>query len=321
MRQKIPNFFIVGAAKAGTTSLYHYLNAHDEIYFSPIKEPNFFSTDIDTAEFTSVYKKNVDHIPESFFREKPQKNFQLSFIRDENKYLDLFRWADGESILGECSTSYLYSKEAARKIHEFNPGSKIIIILRNPVERTYSHYLMALRYGFTNLPFRKALEKDRNQNNKGWGKSELFIELSMYYEQISRYLKVFDENQVKIALFDDFKNDPLKLLNTFCHFLGVEEFNSVDDKKYNTALLPRSKNLNKLMVNSGIKNRISNLVNERAKEKLKKMFFQEHYVPDLNSDDRQYLQELFHDDVEKTSKLIQRDLSHWLKTSVPKPGL
>src|SRR6056297_944384 len=142
MEKKTPNLFIVGAAKAGTTSLYHYLKSHGDVYFSPVKEPNYFSTDIKTAEFTSIYKRNVDVVPKDFYNKKPEKNIQLSFIRDENRYRNLFQWVNGKSVVGECSTSYLYSKEAAENIIKFNPKAKIIIVLRNPAERTFSHYLM-----------------------------------------------------------------------------------------------------------------------------------------------------------------------------------
>ncbi len=312
MEKKTPNFFIVGAAKAGTTSLYHYLKSHEDVYFSPVKEPNYFSTDIKTAEFTSIYKRNVDVVPKDFYDKKPEKNVQLSFIRDQKLYLDLFKWVNGESVVGECSTSYLYSKKAAKNIYNFNPDAKIVIVLRNPAERTFSHYLMAVRYGFTRLPFRKALEKDKNQDDKGWGKTELFIELSQYAQQIKRYLDVFPEGNVKIVLFDDFKKDTLKTLNEISEFLGIEKFNDFDKKKYNRASLPKSKNLNSLMVNTGIKQKLAALFGERTKEKLKGVFFQENEVPELGKEDRKYLQRLFKSDIEQTSQIIGRDLSRWL---------
>ncbi len=312
MEKKIPNLFIVGAAKAGTTSLYHYLKSHKEVYFSPVKEPNYFSTDIKTAEFTSIYKRNIDVVPKDFYDKKPDKNIQLSFIREKKKYESLFKWVNGESVVGECSTSYLYSKEAAENIFKFNPAAKIIIVLRNPAERTFSHYLMAVRYGFTRLPFRKALEKDKSQYNKGWGKTELFLELSQYYEQVKRYLKIFPKGKVKIVLFDDFKNDTLKTLNEISDFLSIARFREFDKKKYNTASLPKSKNLNRLIVNTGIKQKLSGIFSDRAKEKLKGVFFQENEVPSLGKEDRKYLQRIFKSDIEKTSQLIGRDLSHWL---------
>src|SRR6056297_3099949 len=97
MKSHKPNFFIVGAAKAGTTSLYQYLNTHSNLYFSPVMEPHFFSTDIKTSEFTSIYKRNIDNLPQDFYQNKPKDSIQNVFIRDEKQYLNLFQWADGEA--------------------------------------------------------------------------------------------------------------------------------------------------------------------------------------------------------------------------------
>ncbi|HKK57920.1 MAG TPA: sulfotransferase [Salinivirga sp.] len=313
MKSHKPNFFIVGAAKAGTTSLYQYLNTHSNLYFSPVKEPHFFSTDIKTSEFTSIYKRNIDNLPQDFYQNKPKDSIQNVFIRDEKQYLNLFQWADGESAVGECSTSYLYSKEAAKNVKKFNPDAKIVIALRNPADRTFSHYLMAVRFGFTQLPFRKALHKDFNQHKKGWGKSELFIELSLYYEQIKRYMAQFPEEQIKIVLFDEFKKDPLSTVNEICDFLGIDKFSDIENKKHNAALMPKSKNLNRLMVNTGFKSKVSNILGEKAKDKLRQIFFQDDKIPKLSRQDRSYLQGLFKEDIQKTSELINRDLSHWLK--------
>lgn len=313
MKKHIPNFFIVGAAKAGTTSLYQYLNAHNDLYFSPVKEPHHFSTDIKTNEFTSIYKRNIDNLPEDFYQKKPKDSIQNVFVRNKAQYLKLFQWADGEKAIGECSTSYLYSKKAADNIRAFNPDSKIVIALRNPADRTYSHYLMAVRFGFTQLPFRKALHKDFNLNKKGWGKSELFIELSLYHDQIKRYMELFPKEQIKIILFDEFKKDPLQTINQICDFLDIEPLSSVEDKKHNAALMPKSKNFNRLMVNTGFKSKVSDILNEKAKDKLRRIFFQDKKIPKLSKEDRAYLQDIFRADIIKTSQLINRDLSHWLK--------
>jgi hypothetical protein len=313
MNKLYPNFFIVGAAKAGTTSLYHYLKTHEELYFAPIKEPHYFSSDIKTSEFNSIYKKNIEYIPTHFFKREPTDNLQNVFVRNNQHYLDLFKWVKNEKAVGECSTSYLYSKLAAENIHSFNPDSKIIIALRNPAERTFSHYLMAVRFGFTQLPFRKALEKDISQKKKGWGKSELFFELSLYHDQIKRYLDLFSENQVKVILFDDFKKDSLKTINEICDFLEISQVSCIDKKKHNAALMPKSKNLNRMLVNSGVKNKMSSILNEKTKDRLRQLFFQNSNIPKLNKEDRKYLNSYFKDDIEKTSALIQMDLSDWLK--------
>ena len=117
---KIPNLFIVGAPKCATTSLHHYLQQHPDIAMCKIKEPHFFCTD---------FHRECDT-----FHQAPT----LFEIRDESAYLSLFSHWKGEKIVGESSTSYLYSQTAADHIYDFNADAKIIIVLREPVSLLYS---------------------------------------------------------------------------------------------------------------------------------------------------------------------------------------
>ena len=126
----LPSFFIVGAPKAGTTSLYHYLEEHPEVYMSPIKETNFFSS------------KQM---------QEQELYYDATPIQSKNQYLELFKDVSQEKQVGEASVSYLYYTGVAKKILEFNPKAKIVIMLRNPVERAFSHYLMDKRLGYLHL--------------------------------------------------------------------------------------------------------------------------------------------------------------------------
>jgi len=132
---RYPNFYIVGAAKAGTSSLYSYLKDIPGIFMSPIKEPNYFSRQI---------------LPD---------NHRLKPIRDENKYLNLFKGAKNETILGEASPSYLVDPGAAELIHYYSPHAFILISLRDPVERLFSHYLMMRRNRILKASFYVVLDE------------------------------------------------------------------------------------------------------------------------------------------------------------------
>jgi len=130
-----PNLFIVGAPKAGTSSLYVYLAHIPGIFMSQVKEPNYFSR-----------KTIPDHS-----RVKP--------IRDKSKYLGLFKKVKDEKIIGEASPSYLSDPEAPKLIHDIIPDAKIITSLRDPVERTLSFYLMHARSGLVKGSFHEELQK------------------------------------------------------------------------------------------------------------------------------------------------------------------
>jgi len=305
------NFFIVGAAKAGTTSLYKYLSQHTDIYFSSIKEPNYFSTDIDISDFTTLYKRNTFLDTDLYFAGKLLPELQLTFVRNKDYYNRLFEEIEDKKILAEASTSYLYSENAAQNIMDYNPEAKILVILRNPIERAYSHYQMALRYGHTELGFREALEKDISQIKKGWGVSELFIELGLYYNQLMRYFETFSKDKIKIVLFDDLKSNSNKVLQECFDFLDVEKMEIETDKIYNAKKLPKNPQLNHLLTKIGAKKLIKSFVSESTKNMLAKAFYK-NGNDSISKNDREFLLDIYKDDIKKTANLINRDLSSWL---------
>ena len=146
MRNK-PNFFIVGSAKSATTSIYNYLEKHKSVFMSPIKEPNFFSKDIEFNSFRSEYKRDLRHNPTNVVIN------HSAWIDHDEKYYSLFSKANSEKVIGEGSVSYLFSKLAPLEIYKENKDSKVLIILRNPIDRAYSHYLMNLKLGYASRSF------------------------------------------------------------------------------------------------------------------------------------------------------------------------
>ena len=128
------NTFIVGAPKAGTTSLHYYLQQHPEVCMSAIKEPNFFTA----ANVSDLY-------------------YDVDPILNEDDYHLIFSDLK-KKVVGEASVSYLYYPLIADKIFEYNPKAKIIILLRNPVQRAFSHYLMDKRLGLCNVSLLEVIE-------------------------------------------------------------------------------------------------------------------------------------------------------------------
>lgn len=147
----VPNFFIVGAAKSGTTSLYHYLKQHPEIYMSPVKEPKYFLASINKFPHNGPGDIEVDK----------------KIIRTWDEYLKLFSNASVEKCIGEASCGYLYYCElVAPSIKRISPEAKIIIVLRNPVERAFSAYCYLFREGRETLSFEEALKIEEERKKK-----------------------------------------------------------------------------------------------------------------------------------------------------------
>lgn len=301
---KIPNFFIVGAAKSGTTSVYEYLSQHPDIYLSPNKEPHFFSN----KAFSLPHNGPGDN----------KYNFRR-IKKTWEDYIDLFKGVKNEKVLGEASTSYLhYYRTAAPLIYKSNPEAKILIILRNPVDRAFSAYWHMIRDKRETLSFEDALKSEENRKKENFAGLWFYTEVGFYYNQVKEYLNTFDKNSVKICLFDDFDKNPKQVIDDIFRFLGVDDnFNPNINIKHNTSKLSKF----------GTLNRFFNDYDHPLKKVLRPIFFNTvgrdntdrlfHYTRDkfrlkMKPETRRYLNELYREDILKLQELIGRDLSSWM---------
>lgn len=306
------NLFLVGAAKSGTTSIYNFLNSHSQVYASPIKEPNYFSTDINVEDFSNTYRKTTFLDTKEYFSKTHLVNLQLSFVRNESNYNRLFDAVSDEPIIADCSTSYLYSRVAAKNIYEYNDKAKILIVLRDPIYRAYSHYLMALKYGFTNKGLIDSIKIDQQSEDKGWGKTELFIELGLYVDQIKRYYKYFGKDNVKVMFFNDLKMQPTFFFNDLCRFLKIQK---TDAKAYNkrpinAAMRPKHPFLNKLLVDVGFKKIIKLYAPMQMQSVIKNWFFSSS-KPNLTQKEIRYLKLFYASEIKELEALLEINLKAW----------
>jgi len=280
---------------------------------SPIKEPNYFSKDINPDKFNEIYKKSVEINLKRYIRSSMAKEIHIAFIQDWETYIQLFKNAKNEKALGEISNSYLFSKVSAREIKKKINNAKIIMILRNPIERAFSHYLMDLKAGFTKLPFIKAIEKDISSQNKGWGRSHLYIELGLYYEQVKRYIELFHEDNIKIILFEEYKTNTEIVIREILKFLEVDTTISINtNERYNYRQVPRFRKIYFLLANTKTRYSIGKTLPCGAKEALKRLFYTTKCIPKLTNKEKDFLLPFFEEDILKLSKLINQDLSCWL---------
>ena len=210
-----PNFFIVGAQKAGTTSLYFYLKEVPQVYMSPLKEPFYFAPH-------AVHNSASD------------------IIRDKKEYLRLFEKANGYTAIGEATPIYLWDPDAPKLIHQTVPHARIIMILRDPIERAYSNYLMRVRYSGVQSSFYDELIRDYRSQEKLYGKSQLYVEFGMYYEQVKRYFDIFGREQVKVIIFEEFVKRPEQTVNEVLAFLGVKYTVTKIAEQHNPYSVPRT---------------------------------------------------------------------------------
>lgn len=290
MKPKV-DFFIVGAAKAGTTSLYSYLNKHPEIEMSTIKEPDYFSNE---------------------FIEKQSLYYKKESIKSLNKYHSLY--SDTKNLIrGEASVSYLFYEKVPKKIFKYNSRSKVIIMLRNPSDRAYSHYLMDKRLGFVRESFENIVHKKSTHKNSALFYQQ-YIELGQYAFQIKNYFDVFSKKNILIIDYDDFIYDSSEVLNKVCVFLNVENRSfSNTNKVYNKYTNPSNKLVKILYTFRFLREFIGNFFSESLKIKIQALFFTDEKKPTLNSEIQIFLKEYYKVELEKLSKLLNQNYSKWIK--------
>lgn len=292
-----PNFFIVGPQKSGTTSLYHYLKGHPDIYMSRIKEPYFFA-----------------HVEAG--AERALRAVHTKVIREESVYLRLFEGATTHTAVGEATPSYLCDEYAPFRIHGKVPHAKIIMVLRNPVERAYSQYLMNVWLRGLRIPFYEAVLSDYHCLQKGFGVSELYVEQGLYYAQVKRYLDLFGYEQVRIYLLEDMTSDTTGVVEGLCDFLGVPFLSgSFFDatKRYETYKSPRNALVQKITGNQHLRSLAVSLVPRwLILPVTDRILLTKPTKPPIDQKAKEDLASIFHEDILRTQDLIDRDLHKWL---------
>jgi hypothetical protein len=303
----MPNFLVIGAMKSGTTSLYHYLKQHPQIYVSPGKEVNFFALEGSQLDFNGAEGK-----------ERINRSIKREFATNIEEYRALFRGVSNETAVGEVSPLYLYSPEAPERITYYIPEAKLIAILRNPIERAYSAYLGITRDGREPLgEFSQALQAEKSRIRDNWEWIWHYKNVGFYHVQLKRYFDIFDRDQIKVYLYEDLKADPLCMLQDLFRFIGVDDTFSPDiSLRHNVSGVPKSGVLSGIVfgqntVKSVIRPLLPEGLRQRIVESLRTRTLVE--APPLAPEVRRELVEVYRDDILKLEGLIGRDLSGWLE--------
>ncbi len=312
-----PNFFMVGVVKGGTTSLHHYLAMHPQVYMSPIKETNYYSRkDIDIADFAKAYAYDVNVDLKGFLASDMKDSIHIAHVTEKEDYKRLFRNVKNEVAIGEASNSYILYEHAPRLIFDDCPNAKIIMMLRNPIDRAYSQYVMNLRLGKTlESDFIKEIEMDANSNIVGWGANHQYLFIGKYYEQVKRYFDVFPEKQILVCWYDDYKSNSDEVVKSIYKFLGVDGNFEVDtSEKLNTAGVPKFGKLNYWINQFGIISWAKRKFPRSWRSKFKKLMYTEdkEKIPEMSKHEKDYLINYYKEDVLKLEELLNKDLSHWL---------
>lgn len=295
----LANFIIIGAPKAGTTALYWYLAEHPEIFMSPVKETNYFAYGRDESGGLLYGDPEIHHFP----------------VRSEAEYEALFADAGCATAVGEASPMYLECPASAARIRESIPAARIICGLRNPVDRTYSDYLMYLRQSD------RRFDADRDlATGARWMQTDShWMRVSRYHDALLRYFETFPREQIHVFLFDDLKRNPHAVVQDIFRFLGVDADYAPDfDTPYNTGGLPSSRFLERVFNLQALKHAVEPWLPKGAMNGLRRLRAANlQKAPPLTTELRARLAGEFRDDILRTSELIGKPLDHWLETGSP----
>jgi hypothetical protein len=310
MATRHPNFFIVGAAKSGTTSVAKYLGEHPQVYMSPIKEPSYFARDMIRSSQFHGWSRDQRGLER--YLNGPMTSSRGGCVLEWEAYLKLFRNVAREIAIGEASTAYLISPEAPSDIRAAIPNARIIIVLRSPIERAFSTYVMFCRNGRLRASFSDIIRSHASGALSTWRR--MILETRKIAPGVERFLKTFPPDQVRWYFHEELSSDPVGFMQRIYSFIGVDPTFSPDvSRRYNEEMLPRIPLLHFAAYASGVLKLAGRVVPSRTRPALRRFIFKAGPVSRPSRDDKAILADYFNEDVNHLSRLVQKDLSHWLR--------
>ncbi|MBE1299274.1 MAG: hypothetical protein GJ680_05135 [Alteromonadaceae bacterium] len=297
-----PNFFIVGCAKSGTTTLAKVIEQHPDIYMSPVKEPNFFNR-------------------------KDGNQYSVIHAKTEEQYLSLFNGESGQKAVGEASPGYLHSDTAAEEIFDFSTRAKIIIILRHPADLVCSWYHHAKYMGDDNSQdIHTALTTEfESQGKKHTHKHYSYLDVISLSERIKRFYAIFPHDNIHLVMLEAMKQEPVETFRALFHFLEIDPgFTPVLDN-HNFSRKVRFQAMHKGLTALGLSpadmrnNRLfkslARILGPNLYTKLigfgRNLYTQKSSYPALSPELRKHLLDLLATETDTLEKVIKRDLSYW----------
>lgn len=298
----MPNFLIVGFQKAGTTSVYHYLGQHPEVFVSPRKELNFFSSIV----------------------ERPVIDAHLSGgMTDPKAYSAVFEPGADRKAIGEASPIYATDPAVPAAILRLAPEARLIVLVRDPVQRAYSEYWMRVRDGREKRSFDVAVDEElRATENRPWQAVAFnrftYLKTGFYAHHLAPYWDCFPPDRLACYFFEDLESDSGAVMRDLFRFLGLDEhFATNTSVRYNASGAPKSSLMQSLLrktkLTQSVRRMLPKPVGDFAMAKLEALRGQNLAKPSLARSFRRQLGDIYRPDVERLQARLGRDLSHWLK--------
>jgi hypothetical protein len=296
----MPNFFIIGAGKAGTTALHRYLKQHPQIFMSEPKELSFFPFEDGRPDFRGP-GDNAD--------------FERQGVTSLDAYRACFAGAADYPVRGESSPVYLYYPESARRIRHHVPEAKLVAVLRQPAAAAYSRYLMLRGTGVERLSFVEALAAEDGRVAGGWAHRWHYLRRGFYAKQLKPFFDIFPREQIGVYLYDDLLADPVGFVQEIFRFLNVDESFVPDmSVRHNESRVPHNRALQTYLLEPRrakelVKRFVPPTLSRRVGDRLRRL---NQSKPPLPDELRRELTEIYREDILELQRMLGRDLSRWL---------
>ncbi len=299
----LPNFVVIGAGRSGTTSLHNYLGQHPDIYVSRKKSPNYF----------------VAQDPQPAWENATLQAMAKQWISTRKAYEAQFDGVTTERAIGDISPVYLQSIHTAKRIKEtLAPSTKLVAILRNPVDRAYAHYLGRRRDGLELVDdFNAIVDRELTapfHDDVAFGS---YIGCGRYHHFLEPFFEQFPADNIRVYLFDQLQKDLSGLLRDLFSFLDVDPDYQVDTAfSHNQTGIIKNPLLRSLWTKSvGLRTRMRPYLPAFIRHGSRSMLAQQVSKPSLGEDARQRISAALHEDTQALQQLINMDLSSWHTTT------
>jgi hypothetical protein len=257
-----PDFFVVGAPKGGTTAVFHWLKGHPEVFLPDVKEPGYFAY----ANRSAVPRSGPYDL-----------NYHAQITVDGKDYAKLYEGAE-DRLTGDISPVYLVDKTVAARIASIRPDARIIVMLRDPVQRAFSQFLHHVRDGLEPFAaFEAALEQEAARLEAGWSWGHGYATHGHYASQIDSYLDAFHRDQILFLEFAQLNAEPDACWRQICDHLGIQqmplEYNERVNVTSNLATVPSRPAITHAIRHPGrIQQQLKRLIPKNARKWLRKVF-------------------------------------------------
>lgn len=298
MRVVIPNFVVIGAAKAGTTSLHAWLTQHPQVFLPVQKELHFFA---------GAWLMDNSNGP-------GDRRVLQKLAVDWEAYLAHYRDVGAESAVGDISPSYFHWWPSRDAIRERLGEPRILLLLRDPVEKAFSQYMHLVRDGRESLTFWDALQAEPGRIAKGYGALWRYLESSLYAERTARFLEIFGPKQMRVLFFDDLIRSPQEFLREILTFIGVDPDVPVETSEArNRSGKPRSRVLATVVNSPSLRAAARSVLPSAVVARLGRRVTELNtgVKPEIDSRSRQWLSERMSPDLRELEAVLDRRIP-WL---------